>query len=296
MHTLSIHMHTTFANSKHSQKIVNIKIGSVTAQIEVILTRRVKRIVETLRGVSHIYSDNNIMCAKCGSVKLTALLSVAANFVLVACEDQSSSKPTVAMSVIYLAIPVMIGVTAMALLTRKLYIACAKKFQPEEDVAIREFAEEFSTSLDTTDSFDQVKLKNNEEEHITVPWNPFHKRYVNVETKNDLDPLEEMEARFVERKMIKVNHLSVRLTLMLQKCNTAISPFSFIATLSDHSYHHSAHDAFHAFVGAAVVTEASARLLSTAPGHVCQEPTADQHQPGREHSSVRSISSSIMLS
>ena len=178
-----------------------------------------------LHGVSQIYSDNNIMCAKCGSVKLTALLSVAANFVLVACEDQSSSKPTVAMSVIYLAIPVMIGVTAMTLLTRKLYIACAKKFQPEEDVAIREFAEEFSTSLDTTDSFDQVKLKNNEEEHIIVPWNPFHKRYANVETKNDLDPLEEMEARFVERKMIKVSHPSVRPTLMLQKCNTAISPF-----------------------------------------------------------------------
>ncbi len=149
------------------------------------------------------------MSAKGGSLIMTALIFAAANLVLVASESQSQSRPTVAMSVIYLAIPVMIGLTAVTLLTRKLYIACAKKFQPEEDLAIREFAEEFSTSLDTTDSFDQVKQKNTgNEEHITVPWNPFHKKYSNVETKNDLDPLEEMEACFVERKMIKVRHLT----------------------------------------------------------------------------------------
>ena len=151
------------------------------------------------------------MSAKGSSLTLTALTFAAANLVLVASESQSQSRPTVAMSVIYLAIPVMIGLTAVTLLTRKLYVACAKKFQPEEDVAIREFAEEFSTSLDTTDSFDQVK-QNSNEEHITVPWNPFHKKYSNVETKNDLDPLEEMEECFVERKMIKVRQLIILLS------------------------------------------------------------------------------------
>lgn len=164
------------------------------------------------------------MSGKFGSIKLTALILACANFVLVASESQSKRKPTAAMSVLFLAIPVMIGLTAATVLTRKLYFACAKKFQPEEDLAIRGMAEEFSTSLDTTDSFDQVKLKNNEE-HITVPWNPFQKKYTNVETKNDIDPLEEMEASFVERKMIKVsNHtIMISFTRSFSKCYVDVS-------------------------------------------------------------------------
>lgn len=68
-------------------------------------------------------------------------------------------------------------------------------------------AEEFSTSLDTTDSFEEIKF-DSREEHITLPWNPFQKKYANVETRKKIDPLEEMEACFVERKMIKVSHFT----------------------------------------------------------------------------------------
>ena len=121
---------------------------------------------------------------------------------------EEEHKPTVAMSLLFLVIPAVIGLSAVSVLARKVYVACSKKDQPDSP-AIREMGEEFSTSLDTTDSFDELRFETiPDHTPVSVMWNPFQKSYANIETKLDMpDPLEEMEARFVLRKQNKVCHV-----------------------------------------------------------------------------------------
>jgi hypothetical protein len=105
--------------------------------------------------------------------------------------ESTDSSPSVMMSMLFLAIPVVIGITAMSLLIRKAYIYCNAK-QPTlgEDGQTKQPENELITSLKTVDSIEDINFDSPKKQPSTF-WILSMPKYTNVAKTETLTPDDE---------------------------------------------------------------------------------------------------------
>lgn len=88
-------------------------------------------------------------------------------------------SPNVVQSLLYLVIPVMIVLSIMTVAARKAYLACSPRLNAtqDKDAPKQRAVDEFCTSIDTTDSIDDITFADVKAD--SASWNPF-KKYSNV--------------------------------------------------------------------------------------------------------------------
>lgn len=113
----------------------------------------------------------------------------------------SSSEVNVVQSLLFLAIPVMICFTILTFAARKVYTACSYRLTvPDNSVDKSLDKDEFCTSIDTTDSIEDITFADNKIGD-TGSWNPF-KKYSNVAKTEAATPDDSDEELGMKSKVI----------------------------------------------------------------------------------------------